>query len=104
MKELALEKQFDRAMHSIYENALGKCGYKATYFLQMVQDFGGLQAAKTLLHKPGLQYGFEALWGCGCLDLTMEALILKSPWNQLFTEEEKGIARKRLRDCGYPAD
>lgn len=104
MKDPTLEKQFDRAMHSIYENALRKCGYRARYFLQMVQDHGGLQAAKTLLHKPGLQYGFEALWGCGCLDLTMEALILRPPWNKLFTEEEKEIARKRLRDCGYITD
>ena len=104
MKDPNLKKQFDGVMHSVYENALRKCGYRATYFKNMLEDHGGLQTAKTLLHKPGLQYGFEFLWECGCLDITMEALILKPPWNNLFTEEEKEIARKRLRDCGYSVD
>lgn len=67
----------------------------------MVTEHRGLQAAKRLLHTPRLQYGFEALWECGCLDITMENLILKSPWSQLFTNEEKDIARRRLLDCGY---
>jgi hypothetical protein len=67
----------------------------------MVREYGGLQAAKILLHTPGLQYGFEVLWERGRLDLTMEALILKPPWSQLFTEEEKEIARERLKGCGY---
>ena len=104
MKDKSLEKHFDAAMRSVYENALKRCGYTATYFKNMLEDQGGLQTAKTLLHKPGLQYGFEVLWECCCLDITMEALILNPPWNSLFTEEEKEIARKRLRDCGYPVD
>ncbi|MFB3886122.1 MAG: hypothetical protein ACE144_12915 [Thermodesulfobacteriota bacterium] len=96
-----IERQFDRAMTSIYERALIECGYKATRFLQMIQEDGGFHTAKTLLHTPGLQDGFQALWEHGRLDLTMEALILRSPWNKLFTDDEKEIARKRLRDCGY---
>lgn len=96
-----LENQFHRAMINIYEIALSRCRYRATRFLQMVTEHGGLRAAKRLLHTPGLQYGFEELWKCGCLDITMENLILKSHWNQLFTDEEKDIARQRLLDCGY---
>jgi len=99
-----LERQFDSAMILIYERALVECRYKATRFLQMVQEDGGFQTAKTLLHTPGLQYGFEALWECGRLDLTMEALILKPAWNKFFTDEETQIARKRLTDCGYKPD
>jgi hypothetical protein len=108
MKEIAnfkdLERLFDKAMFSIYERALWECGYKATYFLQMIQEHGGFQTAKLLLHKPGLQYGFEELWRRGRLDLTMEALILKSPWDKLFTDEEKEIARKRLVELNYNPD
>jgi hypothetical protein len=33
--------------------------------------------------------------------LTMEALILREPWKNLFTEDERRIAKKRLSDCGY---
>ena len=99
-----LEVQFDQAMMSIYRRALYECGYNATRFLQMVREYGGLQAAKILLHSPGLQYGFEILWERGRLDLAMEALILKTPWSQLFTDEEKEIARVRLTGCGYNPD
>lgn len=96
-----LEVKFTQAMHGVYYSALQECHYKATYFLKMVNDLGGLQTARILLHKRELSYGFEKLWECGCLHITMEALILKEPWEKLFTEEEKEIARKRLRDCGY---
>jgi hypothetical protein len=75
-----LENQFHRVMLNIYETARSRCRYNATRFLRMVTEYGGLQAAKRPLHTPGLQYGFEELWKCGCLDITMENLILKSPW------------------------
>jgi hypothetical protein len=97
----SLEKLFHKAMLSIYEGALDKCGYKATYFLQMVNEHGGLEAAKNLLHKKELSVGFMALWKRGRLDLTMEAMILEPTWNELFTEEEIEIAKKRLSDLGY---
>jgi hypothetical protein len=84
-----IERLFDKAMFSVYERALHECGYNATRFLQMLNEHGGLQTARILLHSPGLQYGFEALWERGRLDLTVEALVLKSPWNELFTEEER---------------
>jgi len=96
-----LENRFHLSMINIYEIALARCNYRATRFLQMITEYGGLQTAKRLLHTPGLQYGFEALWECGCLNITMENLILKSHWNELFTDEEKDIARRRLLYCGY---
>ncbi len=38
----------------------------------------------------------------GRLDVTMEALIVENQkWHPLFTEEEIGIAEKRLSDFGY---
>jgi hypothetical protein len=99
-----LENQFHRAMLAIYENALRECRHSANRFLQMVANHGGLQAAKILLHTPGFQYGFTELWHCGRLDITMEALVLKPQYADLFTEEEKQIARDRLQECGYKFD
>lgn len=96
-----LENQFHRAMIGIYEAALRECNYRATYFLQMVNEQGGVQAAKRLLHKSGFQYGFTELWQCGCLRLTMEVLVLQPQFAILFTEEERQAARDRLQQCGY---
>ncbi len=67
----------------------------------MVTEQGGLQAAKTLLRTNALSDGLVELWRRGRLDLTMEALILRSPWKTLFTEEELAIAAERLRELGY---
>lgn len=96
-----LENQFHKTMLGVYVSALRECGYNATRFLQMVGNHGGLQAAKILLHTPGFQYGFTELWQCGCLRLTMEALVIQPRFSVLFTEEEIQIAKNRLQKCGY---
>lgn len=100
----ALESQFHEAMLSIYERAKTECGYNATRFLRMVNDHGGLQASRILLHEPSISEGFTALWERGRLDLSMEVMILKSHWNELFTEEERNIAQRRLSDANYQVD
>jgi hypothetical protein len=98
----ALEKQFHRAMIGVYEAALRKCHYNASRFLQMVNEHGGVGAARILLHTPGFQYGFTELWLCKCLDLSMEALVIREEYAPLFTAEEHQIARERLKSCDYP--
>ena len=60
-------------------------------------------AALTLLASPTVSDGFAALWQCGRLDLTVEALVLRPPWSALFTEQELTTARKRLTELGYNA-
>lgn len=99
-----LENQFHRAMVNVYERALRVCRYNATRFIQMVQNYGGVEAAKRLLHTPGFQYGFKELWLCGRLDITMEALVIQTQYAELFTEEEIQIAKTRLEECGYQID
>jgi hypothetical protein len=96
-----LENQFERAMFSIYQRALEKCDYKATRFLQMLSEKGGLTTAKHLLVAGYPQQGFIHLYECGCLDLTVEALVLQIRFQKLFTEEELGEARRRLEDLRY---
>ena len=99
-----LERRFDAEMVDIYQRAKKECNYNAARFLQMVTELGGRQAAKALLRAPDLSDGFTALWELGRLDLTMEALVLCSPWRTLFTDDELAKARKRLRDLDYSVD
>ena len=103
MVDSNLELRFHEEMLQIYYRAKAECRYNATRFLHMVSDAGGLSAARTLLSAPGVSDGFAALWQCGRLDLTVEALVLKSPWNSLFTEHELEVAQKRLDELGYMA-
>ena len=98
-----LETSFHEEMKGIYHRALNECQYRATRFLQMVNEQGGVQAAKSLLHASGYSEGLTALWERGRLDLTMEALISndKERWSGLFTDEELSVAQKRLQELNY---
>jgi hypothetical protein len=96
-----LEARFDAAMMSIYRRALNECGYRATRFLQMLYDHRGLETARILLHASNVSDGYVALWERKRLDLTVEALILGSEWQSLFSDQELEIARKRLAEYGY---
>lgn len=93
--------EFDDAMMQIYHRAKYEVHYNATRYLNMVQDHGGLEAAKILLHSPHVSDGYTALWERKRLDLTVEALILQEKWVSLFSDEERRIARKRLMDYQY---
>jgi hypothetical protein len=92
---------FDRAMFDIYNRARQKCDYNATRFLQMLIEKGGLITARQLLTEGNPQEGFVHLWECGCLDLTVEALVLQDPFCHLFSADELMVARSRLEDLGY---
>ena len=93
-----LEKAFGLQMEQIYFAALKEAKYRATRYLQMVHERGGLATAHYLLAQPNISDGFAELWQRGRLDLTVEALVLKEPWCSLFTEDELAVARKRLED------
>ena len=67
MKTLAAK--FHDTMLETYRLAKSDCGYKATYFLQMVTDIGGVEAAHRLLASTGPATGLTELWLCGRLDL-----------------------------------
>ena len=93
-----LGRDFDHAMMLIYVQAKQQAGYTATRFHQMLTEYGGVETARRLL--PQMSDGFVELWRRGHLDLTVEALVLQSRWDDLFSDEEREMARRRLRDCG----
>ena len=101
MSENELVKQFHQAMIGIYKAALDECKYRPTRFLQMVTEHGGVDAAKILINAQEPSDGFTRLWECGRLDLTVEAHAIKPEFANLFTEEERQIARRRLEEYGY---
>ena len=99
-----LESAFHKAMLDVYSAGQSECDYNANYFLRMLSEHGGLETARRLLRAPGFSDGLTALWECGRLDISVEALILREPWLLLFTEAEQRVARERLSDLGYSVD
>ncbi|QGZ35653.1 phospholipase D family protein [Stappia indica] len=96
---VATDKAFHRAMLGIYEETMS-FGYKPTTFRRMVADHGGVEAARRLIRGTATS-GFEKLWENGRLDISVEALILRPEWHSLFTDEDREIARKRLKQYNF---
>jgi hypothetical protein len=71
-------------------------------FTQLVNNRGGRDAARSLLHKDGLTEGFLRLKAVGRLDLTVEFLMLEPRSGPCFSAHERGMARRRLVEAGMP--
>lgn len=96
-----LENRFHEDMKNIYFTAKKELKYNASRFFQVVSREGGVKAAKQLVSKSGGTYGFEVLWENKRLDLSVEALVLRPEYRELFTNEERETCRNRLREFGY---
>ena len=98
---MGLAEEFHQDMVDIYNKTNEECDYRPNRFLEVVQKMGGLNAAKKFLGSEKPQEGLNKLWELKRLDLSMEVLVLKKKYAELFTNEEKEIARKRLEDLNY---
>ncbi|WPC42817.1 hypothetical protein [Clostridium sp. JS66] len=91
-----LERKFHNAMIEVYRKADKECGYRATRFLQMLGEKGGVKTAKKLISKDGGTEGFLKLWQFGRLDLSIESLVQQDEFRELFTDEELEMCKERL--------
>src|SRR5687768_12257027 len=95
-----LQDQLTNELRGTYE-AARKRGYVATYFLQMLEEHGGVETAKRLLAKSNPQTGLFELWQMDLLPESMEAIVLQDKFKELFTAEELAEAHQRLEELGY---
>jgi hypothetical protein len=98
----SVELRFHQAMLDIYELAGRETGYWAGYFLRSVRNDGGIATARKLLWKAGTSAGFERLKAERRLDISMEAVMLRPEFRELFTTQELVRAAERLTEHGYP--
>src|SRR5690349_15220413 len=98
---MGLEEELTDELRGTYE-AARKRGYVATYFLQMLEEHGGVETAKRLLAKSEPQTGLFELYDKGILSESMEAVIWDNPkYHIFFTPEELREAYKRLELLRY---
>jgi len=90
------EFEFEKAMHRIYFDAKRECHYNAIRYKQMIDRRGGLPAAHHLLETTQPENALMKLCECGRMDLTVEFLVLKEEFRDLFTDKERDIAQARL--------
>lgn len=97
MTAKSLEEQLHEEMIKLFTRVGNTTGYWARRYLQKVKRDGGLQAAHYWLSpKSDSTIGLQRLMEKGRIDLSLEALVLQSPWSSLFTSDELQVAQKRL--------
>lgn len=94
-----LEDDFHHAMIGVYETAR-QHGYIATYFKRMLDEHGGLNAAKRLLTGNTIKSGLMKLWELRLLEHSMEALVVQERFCPLLAEAEIQEAQRRLDELG----
>ena len=95
--DIIRQRAFTGAMLDVYRRALQEADYRASLFLNMVNEQGGHQTAMTLIHTTQPSDGYTALWERKRLDLTVEAVILRPEWHDLFTDADRLAAYRRLQ-------
>jgi hypothetical protein len=97
-----LPQRFTDDMINSYYLLGEETGYWATQFLGAVRRHGGVEATRRLLRASQPQEELEALRKLHRLELAAEAFALRPEYAALFTEDERAVARQRLRGHGYP--
>lgn len=99
-----LENAFHDAMLNIYRQAKSEANYNARYLIQMVETYGGVEAARMLINATTVSEGYTALWERSRLDLTVEAMIMETEkYHAMFTQDQLDICAQRLKDYEYRA-
>lgn len=94
------EKQLEGELWRCVEECK-RLGYNPSFFVQMLDDRGALATVKKLINDNTPSDGFTKLWELQRLDLTVEAVALRSPYSALVTQAERIKARRRLEEYGH---
>lgn len=97
---MTLEDEFNQHLHQIGE-ATKKYNYNPTYFLRMLEEYGGIETAKRLLKKSESQQGLFTLWELGILHESVEAAVISEKYQSLFSKDELAEAHRRLEELGF---
>lgn len=97
-----LAQKFENELFNNIDVAKKKYKYVPTYFIQMLQQFGGVDAAKRLIQKgisnnsPSEGFVRLAYW-YNDETLTVEFTMSKSEYQSLFAEDEIAYCKKLLK-------
>ena len=92
---MSLEKNFEKELIKKCEIAEKEYGCPQKRLLLTVRT------VQEILRKGRVSDGFDKLQKANRLDLTMEATIVESKYNELFTDEEVNSCHELLCEYGY---
>jgi hypothetical protein len=95
------EQEFHREMVVGAQRLQREIGYNPTRFRQMVDEHRGVGAVRLLLRGRDASDGFTTLWENGRLDMSCEVIALLPWYADLFTNDERDVAHRRLGAHGF---
>lgn len=98
---MALEKKLQQEVIKKCTVAEKEYGCKMTRFLQTIEKFGIVRTAQEIFRKGRTSDCFNKLAEVGHLELTMEAIIVKGEYAELFTDEQVNYCYELLCENGY---
>ena len=98
---IALEKKLQQEVIKNCEVAEKEYGCKMTRFLQTIERFGIVRTAQEIFRKGRTSDCFNKLAEAGHLELTMEAIIVKGEYAELFTDEQVNYCYELLCENEY---
>ncbi len=88
-------------LYSFLQELIVRCkeelNYTPTYFIRMLEELGAIRAVSQLVLDRKVSEGFTKLALEGRLDLSVESVVLESPWSSLFDGSVIQAAKKKLR-------
>lgn len=98
---MTLSEQFQSTLLTACQRAQDEVGCPMTRLVQTVTKRGGVETAQELLRRQRLSDGFDALAKAGRLELSLEAVVIRKEFGQLFTDDEVNECYAALVEGGY---
>lgn len=96
-----LKKIFHQEMINLYKRTSKELKYKPPKLMDYINKYGGYEAAVKYITGDSQVQDFTILWENERLDLSVEALVTKAPYRELFLEDIVKYCDKKLADYSY---
>lgn len=100
-QEILAKQTFHEEMLKLFKRTAKEVKYKPTRRLDMINKYGGYEAAIKILPTDSNTFDFTLLWEQERLDLSIEALVTKDRYKDLFPREVVDFCQKRLDEYNY---
>ena len=97
-----LEKELYVDIVNLYKKTEIQAEYKPVRFIQMLNS-GAIpsEVVKRIIFIEGGSFDFEILRSKNRLDLSIEAIVLKKRYEDVFSDKEKAWCQLKLKKSGY---
>lgn len=100
-QDIILKKAFHEEMIALYKRIVKELKYKSPRLLEMINKYGGYEAAIKILPTDAHTFDFTLLWEQQRLDLSIEALVTKEKYQPLFPDDVVKLCQRRLDEYNY---